>query len=363
MQRAERLTNPCQKTKPDFQEAMQRIEAWLNQDILDRVPIQFRWTRNPATGDPPPERQWDSLKERWLDTSFQLNAFIAGMEGVPFPAETFPFYMPNLGPEVYSAFYGMELEYSETTAWGIPLLDALDDPEKLQLDPKNPYWLKIEEMMEQAIAQSQGRFLPAYTDLHPGLDCLAAWRDPQNLCMDMAITPEAVDRYVLKTIEALPEVFRHYHDKLQAHGFPSITWLGVPSFKGIHVPSCDFSSMLSTEHFKRFAMPILEQEVHVAPHNVFHLDGPGVARHLDLILQVPQIQAIQWVPGAGARQSITQWYPLVRKIQEAGKSVMIYLQESELDDVMRNLRPEGILLALTTDPDHFGKVIDRVKKW
>ena len=58
-------------------------------------------------------------------------------------------------------------------------------------------------------------------------------------------------------------------------------------------------------------------------HNIFHLDGKGVARHLDEILNVPEIQAIQWVQGAGADQPILPWLPLIKKIQTAGKGVVV----------------------------------------
>ena len=44
---------------------------------------------------------------------------------------------------------------------------------------------KIEELTLYALEVCAGKFLVGYTDLHPGLDCVAAWRDPQQLCFDM----------------------------------------------------------------------------------------------------------------------------------------------------------------------------------
>lgn len=48
-------------------------------------------------------------------------------------------------------------------------------------------------------------------------------------------------------------------------------------------------------------------------HNIFYLDGRGVARHLDAILELPNVNAIQWVQGVGLDQPILQWIPLIAR--------------------------------------------------
>ena len=80
--------------------------------------------------------------------------------------------------------------------------------------------------------------------------------------------------------------------------------------------------------------------------NIFHLDGRGVARHLDAILELPNVNAIQWVQGVGLDQPILQWTPLIRKIQAAGKSVVVDLTVQELEPFIDAVAPEGILLCL-----------------
>lgn len=58
-------------------------------------------------------------------------------------------------------------------------------------------------------------------------------------------------------------------------------------------------------------------------HNIFHMDGKGVAHHMDAILELPNVQAIQWVQGVADDMPIMQWTPLIQKIQAAGKSVVV----------------------------------------
>ena len=46
-------------------------------------------------------------------------------------------------------------------------------------------------------------------------------------------------------------------------------------------PVCDLGSMISCEMFDEFSLPFVQREVKHFRHNVFHVDGKGVARHLD----------------------------------------------------------------------------------
>ena len=60
----------------------------------------------------------------------------------------------------------------------------------------------------------------------------------------------------------------------------------------MHIPSCDFSALISNDIFDEYCLPILKHELKGMDHTIFHLNGKGVARHLDTILKVYEIQAI-----------------------------------------------------------------------
>ncbi len=65
----------------------------------------------------------------------------------------------------------------------------------------------------------------------------------------------------------------------------------------------------------------------------------GVARHLDVLLEQPEIHAIQWVQGMSMDQPIMQWVPLIERVQAAGKSIIVDLKLSELEAFMSAVRP------------------------
>ena len=110
-------------------------------------------------------------------------------------------------------------------------------------------------------------------------------------------------------------------------------------------------------------MPIQRKEAELYLHNVFHVDGPGVAKNIDSILTLPNLVAVQWAQGYGKNQPILQWIPLFDKIREAGKRVIVDLQLEELDEFIKRVDPAGILLWIPAEPKDQHAVLDRVKRW
>jgi hypothetical protein len=122
-------------------------------------------------------------------------------------------------------------------------------------------------------------------------------------------------------------------------------------------------ALISPEQYEEFGFPILQKEVRTMTHNIFHMDGSGVAKNLDLFLQVPEINAIQWVQGVGDDEPIMQWVPLIRKIQAAGKGLVIDLKVEELQPFMDAVRPEGIFLCISADEDVQPDILKRIEQW
>jgi len=218
-------------------------------------------------------------------------------------------------------------------------------------------------MTKLALEKCPGKFMVGYTDLHPGMDCVAAWRDPQELCMDLLIYPEEARKLIAMANEHFQELFDYYDSILKMHNQLSVAWMGIPSFGKMHIPSCDFSAMISEEQYLEFIHPATVDEVKPMTHNVYHLDGKGVARHIDPILAVKEINAIQWVQGMGDDLPILQWVPFIKKIQAAGKSVVVDVQLDELEDFIQAMDPRGLLLCIAADEETQPEVIKRVEKW
>ena len=111
-----------------------------------------------------------------------------------------------------------------------------------------------------------------------------------------------------------------------------------------YVTSCDFSYMISSEHFHEFVLPELKAELDWLPHSVYHLDGVGSLTHLDTLLSLEKLHGIQWVPGHG-KPSPLQWIELYQKIQKAGKGLQIGCSASEVIPLCEALDPQGVQLS------------------
>ncbi|MFH1570015.1 MAG: hypothetical protein ABIL09_18625 [Gemmatimonadota bacterium] len=353
--------------KPDFEQVLERYEAWWDARVLDRALVSLTYPRPPEQRVPwPPEKRHPSLRERWMDTQYVVERAVAGLTNTVYFADALPVTYPNLGPEVFSAFYGCPLEFTETTSWSVPILDDCSAPSvaRLRLDTGNEYYLKLLEITDALLDVGRDRFIVGYTDLHPGADALAAFRDPQELCLDVVEHPREVRALVDRVTSDFLRVYDTYHARLAAAGMPSTSWLPATCRGRYHIPSNDFSCMVSDAVFEDLFLPGLVRECRHMDRCIYHLDGPQALRFLDRLLAIPQIHAIQWVPGAGNDHWLN-WVEVYQRIQAAGKAFVLYPPLQDLDKVFQLLRPEGAWLHLggVADRDTAEAALEAVARW
>lgn len=350
--------------KPDFYECTQRVYAWYEGEVIDRPPVRFSRHNAEFEVIDHPSTQWGSLKDRWFDEEYQVKAFVDGLKNRSFNAETFPVFWPNLGPNVYAAFYGCNLDFSETTSWAQPIIQNYNDLDSLKFNPANEYYQKILSLTEYALNHCDGKFMVGYTDLHPGLDCASALRGIHETCLDIYDNEEHLKQLIDICIRDFQNIYDRFDSLLKSHNQLSVTWMNIPSFGKMHIPSCDFSDFISCKQFEEFCLPSLLQEVKPMTHNIFHVDGKGVAKHLDMILDVNEIQAIQWVQGVGQDMPIMQWLPLIKKVLRKGKSIVLDIKKQELEGIIDALSPEGLYLCIEAEDDkEEKKILKRIEKW
>lgn len=314
--------------KPDFEKTAARFEAWWQGEIVDRPPVTLSvLPQRPYTG---PISAHDSERARWLDVEFVVASAIARMERTDYVADSFPVFWANIGPEVSAVPFGCELTFTERSSWSHPVVHCAADWEKiLQMQPdfENPYWQTMEAMMDLAIQRCQGRYIVGMTDLHGNYDILAALRDPQQLCLDLIDCPDLVLAAGRHVAQAYVTMFERQYAKVRAAGFGSTSWLPMYHDGPAYIPSCDFWIMVSGKMAAEMMLPDILTEMAPLQRSIFHLDGPKALRHLDLLLDLPQLHAVQWVYGAGAGPA-ARWVEVYQRIQAAGKSLQLIAQDA-----------------------------------
>lgn len=350
-------------TKKDYEQCAERIEAWFQGEIVDRVPIRFH--RHNAEYEVIKKSEHHTLKDRWFDSEYQVDDFMRSINNMRFNAETFPVFCPNLGPNVYAAFHGGDMSYEETTSWYHEIVfDYNQDLSKIKFSKEGEYYKKILELTKVALEKCEDKFLVGYTDLHPGMDCALAWRGPNNLCMDLILDPDNAQKLFNLSTKHFLEVYDAYDNLLKAHGMPSCAWMNIPVNGRMHIPSADFSYMISPDDYIRFGLPILQDEVKTMTHNVFHVDGSGVANHIDTILSVPQVQCIQWVQGMADDYPIMQHLDFIRYVQSKNKGIIVDLAKEDLNEYMEKMSPKNNFLWIATESEEEElDIMKRVEKW
>jgi len=101
--------------------------------------------------------------------------------------------------------------------------------------------------------------------------------------------------------------------------------------------------MISPKIFRDFFLRHLERQTNFLDYSIYHLDGPGAIKHLDALLELPRLHAIQWVPGAGA-PPMREWIPLLKRIQEAGKGLVLDITPEDVKPLLSQLDKRGLCL-------------------
>jgi hypothetical protein len=112
---------------------------------------------------------------------------------------------------------------------------------------------------------------------------------------------------------------------------------------------CDFSCMISSKMFQEFVVPSLTEQCAWIDYSMYHLDGTTALHHLDSLLEIEPLDAIQWTPGAGhPGGGSPEWYDIYRRIKAAGKSVQaIDVAPAEIAPLIDAVGPEGMYILVT----------------
>ena len=343
--------------KPDWDDARKRMTAWWNQGIIDRACIQVTAPRGTPRPIPAPE----TIEQRWLDVDYIVQVVEERMRCTYWAGEAFPMHMPNLGPDAFAAYMGAEIIFSEGTTWVKPIIEDWDNLPSLEFDLSMPWWQTMESMCYQVLEAARDKYFVSLPDGHGGCDGLAALRRPQRLCMDMIDYPDEV----MAAMQMMDKANQDYYDRLWSifHQYQEGGSGFVPAWGPGRTATtqCDFLALISPAMSKRFVMPGLRTEAEELDHAVYHLDGPDALVHLDLLLEIPGIHAIQWVPGAG-KPSASGWIPYLKRIQDAGKSLWLSAESpQEVETLLTELKPEGVMIRLGVDsPETADRLVKRV---
>jgi len=324
--------------KPDFEDARRHWQAFWRHEVIDRPCVRVVAPRDGAQPAPHPP----GLQHPNQDLTAHLHAFDRWASATYFGGDAVPFFYPNFGPDIFSAFLGADLEgfeHETGTSWAVPFITDWKTDAECMDHPHGYWWEAMLKYTAEARKFGEGKFGVAVLDLHSNLDCLSAVRGAQNLCFDLLDCPDDIERVmnvIRKTYQPIYDTLRRTSGQ-EATG--SSSWLPAYCDGKYGVIQCDYICMIRPEHARKFLYPALEEEAQFLDHCFYHLDGPDALVHLDDILSIEAIDGIQWVPGDGQPRQV-EWADLLKRIQKAGKSLHISGTIDEVKRLHKQLRPE-----------------------
>lgn len=325
----------------DFDKIKKRYKDYWNMENHDR-PLMYV---SAPKGNLHPHTYNGSLRERWNDITYIIQREREIFNNTYFAGEAYPNTFPNLGPDVFGAYFGCGLEFGEDTSWAADHFESLDDIGEIKVDWTNKWLQKTIEMTLAMLEDAAGDYLVGITDIHPGMDGLVSLRGPEELCFDIYEEPDRVKQLNRQMYDCFCMIYTKLDSMLSEKQQGSTNWMGIYHPDGWYVTSCDFMGMISSGMYDEFVDEEIRKEAQFLKNTIFHLDGPGALRHLDNLLEIPEINGIQWVYGAG-QPTAQYWLDVLRKIQKAGKMIHIDIVIEDLPVLLENLKPEGVLYRL-----------------
>ncbi|MGE5528354.1 MAG: hypothetical protein ACM3X6_04330 [Patescibacteria group bacterium] len=342
---------PLQFSGEDWDRVERETMAWWAGDL----PRPLIWLA--VTPPPSGPQPYGYMSNYPLDMPADevVDRYAPGLAATRFYADAFPWVWLNFGPGIVAGFLGARVnsvsEPSETV-WFTPPAASSYSELSLAYDPGNVWWRRVKELAEAFIRRYDGLLQVSHTDLGGNLDILASFRGTEELLYDVIDQPDEV----IEAARRITGLWLRYYDELDALIRPACRgtscWTPLWSSGRTYMLQCDFSYMISPAMFERFVLPDLSACCDRLDHGFYHLDGKGELPHLDMLLSMPRLRGIQWVPGDG-QPSPDRWPGLLRRIRAGGKLCQVLVSPEGALRIVRELGGKGFLLVISSYGEEF----------
>ena len=251
-----------------------------------------------------------------------IDALDAELSACEFLGDAFPMVnFDSFGPGVLAAMCGARLDNSSGRVWFWPDEEKEIGDIHVKYDPDNIWSKRIKDIYKAGLQRWQGLVLMGFPDLGGVLDVAATFRGTENLLIDMLDEPEEVARLSREIEIAWREAYEDFRSVLAPQGAYT-SWSGLAGRETNYIVQCDVSYMISNRMFNEFVLDTIRNDTGILKNTIYHLDGVGELNHLDSLLTLKDLNAVQWQFGDG-KPGPMSWLDVYRKILDAGKGIMI----------------------------------------
>ena len=325
-----------EKYKDNWPETRDHFQAWWQRSKIDRPMLSFWAKREQALADGVKPSAYETPEQSFTDVTLKLEHFRHFLNTRKPMAEAFPNFSADLGLGSMALYLGSDPVFAWDTLWYRECVTDWDSYGEILFDPNNHWWQLHLDMIRQAQDSANGDFLVNIPDIIENVDILSALRGPMSFCYDLIDHSPRMKRYV----EQLDDVYFRFYDAMYdivkgADDSSSFTAFQIWGPGRTAKLQCDFCALMSPDQFREFVQDSLRKQCCTLDNSLYHLDGPDAIKHLDALMEIDELDALQWTCGAGQPDGGNErWYPIYEKVRAADKSLWISLADGELLDAI-----------------------------
>jgi len=338
--------------KANWTETRKHFVDWWNHEGLV-VGMFSAPCDHPARDDSQAPPEPASVEQRYLDVQWRRDENHCRMSRGAFRCDILPMATTDMGPGSLATFIGSEPGFSPETVWFNPSM--ADEPAPETLGPlrfnADSRWWRLAEAAGRACVEAAGdKYLVGCPDLVENIDILASLRGSQTMLTDLVERPGWVSEKLFEINAVFYEAYQRIYDIIKLNdgssAFGAFCLWGPGKTAKVQ---CDASAMFSPEMFERLVCPALSAQCDWLDYSMFHLDGHQCIRHLDALLAIDSLDAVEWTPDPQVpRGGDPCWYDMYRRILAAGKSVQaLWIAHDQIAPLLDAVGPAG--MYITTD--------------
>ncbi len=321
------------------------VDWWQRSGLVLNMWEHFQTGVKPHADVAPPAPPRD-LRQKWFDPQWRADYLDWYVAHSCLKADILPVANTQLGPGSLAAILGARLEGGEDTIWIHGRGNEAKDALTFSIDNDN-YQLH-KDLLRRCKQKAEGHYYVGMPDLMEGLDVLAALNGTDQVLLDTVMHPERVEQQLQAINDIYFQVFDELYDIIREGDEMAFCYFSSWAPGKMSKLQCDLSTMISEDDYRRFVLPFIRQQCQRIDYTLYHLDGVGAIRHLPALLEIDQLDAIQWTPGVGEPQGGSEkWYDLYRRILDGGKSVMCsWVKVEELRPLLNAIGTQGVHLEM-----------------
>ena len=331
--------------KSNLEETKQRyINWWNHKGIILNMWEHFQEGVQPHAEITPPAPAKD-LSQKWFDPQWRAEYLDWYVAHSSLKADILPVANTQLGPGSLAAILGGVFEGGEDTIWIHPNPDFTDE---IVFNPEHPNWILHKELLKACKAKANGHYFVGMPDLMEGLDVLATLKGTDRVLLDTVMQPEILEQQMQQINDIYFKVFDELYDIIREGDEMAFCYFSSWAPGKMSKLQSDISTMISQDDYRRFVQPFIREQCQKIDYTLYHLDGVGAMHHLPALLEIEELNAIQWTPGVGEPQGGSpKWYDLYKKILAGGKSVMAcWVTLDELKPLLDHIGADGVHLEM-----------------